>query len=585
MKEFFRSLAAALAAIILVVAAVAGLVAAKAGGKSKIADRSWLVLDLYGPLPAYDAPAGLSGQVLGGGGQTLQSVLSSLEMAAVDERVEGVILKLSANFDAGAGKLQELRDAVHAVRQAGKPVRGWADTMVRNTVWLAAACDSIHMPPTGYVHFTGLAQTSQHLKGMLDKLGVRENLHKIKDYKAAAEMIQRADASTAAIENREWMMRERWEMITADLLADRGLSEQRVTELMQQALLRPEEAAAAGLIDGLAYWDELEARLKQPGDENLRSVGGARYAQEKPQKIGLKGKRTIAVIHAHGMLGGRQSRVDPLFGPMIGHETVCRELRRAREDKKVAAIIFRVDSTGGEALCSDLIGHEVEITARVKPVVVSMVDVAASGGYHVSYRASRIVALPATTTGSIGSISGKFNLKGLMDKLGVTASELSLGPNALLDSSWRDYTPEEWEIFTRNHWADFNAWLADVARHRGLEFAAAEKLAHGRVWTGRQAEANGLIDEVGGLPRALEVARELAEIPADQKVTVAHFPRKQGLIEALTGGGKDGEGGGAAALLRSWSAGVLNRWLREQAAPALSGPSAPLLLAPAWAAD
>jgi len=581
-NSFFHQFLASALGGLCVLALIAGLVVLKlSGGKEKIRDRSWLIVDLYGGLPEYDLPGGLPGAVMGGD-QTLQQVLTNLEMARADERIAGVILKLSANMDAGAGKLQELRDAIHATRAAGKKVVGWADSMERGTVWLAAACDTILMPPTGYLQFVGFAQSSLHLKNLFDKAGVKENLHKIKDYKAAAEMLQRADASPEAVENREWMMRERWEMLVSDLQADRGLSGAQVTALMQRALFTPEEAVAARLVDRLAYWDELEAALKGKDDERLRTVSAERYASEKPAKLGLKGKKTIAVIHAHGMLGGRESRVDPLLGPMIGHETVCAEFRRARRDEKVAAVVFRIDSSGGEALCSDLIGHEVEITAKVKPVVVSMVDVAASGGYHVSYRASRIVALPATTTGSIGSISGKVNIKGLLDRLGVTYSDVTLGPNALLGSDRRDYTPEEWEIFTRNHWADFNAWLADVAEHRGLPFAEAEKLAHGRVWTGRQAVQNRLIDETGGLPRAIAAAKELAKIAADDKVTVAHFPEKQGLLATLTsGGGSDKNGGQAAALDAVGLAGWRAREALGQTWRLLTG--APLLMAPAWA--
>ena len=550
---FLSQLLATVVGVVLTLGLIVGAVLVKAGGggQGKIRGHSWLVVDLYGALPEYDLPGdGLAGAVLGGDAATLQRVLTDLEKARVDKRIDGVILKLSSNCGAGAAKLQEIREQVLALRAAGKQVYGWADTLDRPVYALAAACDSLFMPPTGYLRFAGFAAVSQHIRGALDKLGVRDNLHKIKDYKSAAEMIQRTDASPEARENRRWMLRERSELFAASLAADRKIEPATIAGWMERALFRPADAVSAGMIDGVCYWDGLEARLKRPKDARLRVVTQDRYAKVKPRKLGLKGKQTIAVIHAHGMIGGRESRVDPLLGPMIGHETVCRELRRARADKQVAAIVFRVDSPGGESLASDLISHEVEITAKVKPVVVSMVDVAASGGYDVAYRASKIVADAATTTGSIGSISGKFNVKGLLDKLGVTESADTLGANALMESSTRDYTPREWQLFIDDHWAGFNAWLADVARHRGLSFADAEKLAHGRVWSGRQAKANGLIDEVGGLTRAIAVARDLAAIPTDRKVTVAHFPVKRELLESLLGGDQDeeGQGDGKTAL-------------------------------------
>jgi len=216
---------------------------------------------------------------------------------------------------------------------------------------------------------------------------------------------------------------------------------------------------------------------------------------------------------------------------------VVAELRRARKDDRVAAVVFRVDSGGGEALASDLIGHEVERTVKAKPVVVSMVDVAASGGYHISYRASKIVAGPLTMTGSIGSISGKPNLRGLFDKLGVTQDFVTKGPMALMFSDYRNFTPEERDRFEQNHWDGFNAWLRDVAEHRAMTFAEAEKLAHGRVWTGRQAKANGLVDELGGLDKAVEIAKELAGIPVEENVSLLHYPKKKGLWSLFFGGG------------------------------------------------
>lgn len=543
---FLSQLLATVLGVVLALGLIVGVILVKldGGGQGKIRNHSWLLVDLYGALPEYDAPGdAVSAALLGGGGATLQRVLTDLEKARVDKRVDGVVLKLSSNCGAGDAKLQEIREQVLLLRAAGKRVYGWADSLDRPVYALAAACDSLFMPPTGYVDFTGYAAVSQHVRAALDKLGVRENLHKIEGYKAAAEMFQRTDASPEARENRRWLLREKAELFAASLAADRQIEPVTIEAWMERALFLPQEAVDAGMIDGLCYWDGLEARLRQPGDERLRILTQDRYAQVKPQKLGLKGKQTIAVIHVHGMIGGRESRVDPLLGPMIGHETVCRELRRARADRKVAAIVFRVDSPGGESLASDLIGHEVELTAQVKPVVVSMVDMAGSGGYDISYRATKIVADATTRTGSIGSINGKLNVKGLLDRLGVTESADTLGANALLASATRDYTPQEWRLFTANHWAGFNLWLADVAAHRGLSLDDARKLAMGRVWSGRQAKANGLVDELGGLNRAVAVARELAKIPADRKVTVAHFPEKKELLATLLGG--DDEDGGA----------------------------------------
>jgi protease-4 len=556
-RGFWDAFLGALAALVVFVIVIVTVVFWKTHEKTEVKDHSFLVVDIYGPLPEYDPPGGVLAEITGGKGETLQRVLTNLEKAAVDDAIEGVILKVSATNGAGRAKVEEIRGAVHKVRAAGKKVYGFSDSLDRDAFLLAAACDSIFVPPTAYVEFTGLAAVSEHVRGTLDKLGIRPNLHQIKDYKSATEVVTRTDMSPEAREMTTWLLGEVWDLFVTALGEDRGLSEDTIVRLMEHAEFTAEEAREEHLVDDLLYWDELEARLKRPKDDELRVVSQEEYAGVEPAKLGLKGKKTIAVVHAQGTIGGRKSRVDPLLGVMMGHESVVSDLERARTDKNVAAVVFRVDSSGGESLTSDLIGHEVQVTAREKPVVVSMVDVAASGGYLVSYRATKLVADPMTLTGSIGSISGKFNLKGFYDKLGITHDTVEKGPMGLLWWSGRDFTDEERARFEENHWAGFNQWLADVAEHRGMTFAEAEALAHGRVWSGRQAKANGLVDELGGLDRAIEVAKELAGIPASDKVTLVHYPEPQGFLEMVLGG----EGNLTAAVQC-----VFYRWVREDLA-------------------
>ena len=544
MKVFWSCFIATILAIVVTIVVTVGLVASKSDSKKKIEKHSYLVVDVYGDIAEYDAPSGIMG-IVGGKPETLQRILGNLDKAAVDDRIDGVIFKISSSNSMGAAMCEEVRGAIKKVRAAGKKAHCWSDSMDRSSYYLAAACDSIWLAPPANVSFLGLSSGSMHVKGMLDKIGVRPNVHQIKDYKAAAEMVTRTDMSPAARENDEWMLAEFWDMLMKAFAEDRKLTEERAVEIMNLAVLTADQAKEMGLADGVLYWDELERRITGKDDEDLRTVAQAAYADVKPEKLGLRGKKTIAVVHAFGMIGGRASRIDPMLGVMMGHETVIADLRKAADDDDVAAIVFRVDSRGGEGLASDLIGHEVARIATKKPIVSSMVDVAASGGYYITYQASKVVADPMTITGSIGSISMKFNAKGLYDKLGITHDVVTKGPMALFYSDTRDFTPEERARFEQNHWDGFNLWLADVAKHRGMTFSQAESLAHGRVWTGRQAKANGLIDELGGLDRAIEVAKELAKIPADEKVTVVHYPAKKGFLQVLLG-----EGGGISAAAR-----------------------------------
>ncbi len=566
-KTYFQSLAGTLTAILLLVLVVAVVAAVASNKQTEIEDGSYLVVELHGDLLEYDPPGGPMSMLTGGETETLQRILDNLAKAQVDERVAGVVLKVSWSSAAGFAKTEEIRAAVHRLRASGKKVYAWAESFEAQEVPLLAACDEVFTPPTAYIQFAGFASGSTHIKQALDKLGIRADLHKIKDYKSAAEMMIREDLSEPARENREWMMEEVWTGFAGVLSQDRGLSEEQIVALMEHAVFTAEEAKEGGLVDRLLYWDEVEALLKAEGEEKLATVSQARYAEEPPEDFGLEGDKTIAVVHAQGMITGRENGVSPLFGITMGHESIVAELRRAREDEDVAAVVFRVDSQGGEALASDLMGHEVEITAAVKPVVVSMVDVAASGGYHISYRASRILADPTTVTGSIGSISGKFNLAGLYDKLGFTHDVVTKGPMAEIDSDRRDFTPEERVRFEANHWDGFNHWLRDVAEHRGMSFEEAELLAHGRVWTGRQAVDNGLVDELGDFARAVEVAKQLAGISADTAVTVAHYPEKKSLLASVLGG--DTAAAARWAVWRLVREDVVETWQRLQREPGL----------------
>lgn len=540
MKAFARSFLATLLALAVLLLLLVALLAARFDRKTDIADHSWLHLDLYGDVLEYDPPGDIMAQVTGGGGAlTLQKILENLDKAAVDERIEGVILQMSASHGAGWAKLQEMRGAVARVREAGKPVYGYADALDARTYFLAAACDSLFCPPTAYIQFMGFSRTSTHFKGMLEKMGIAPQVSAIRHYKAAAQLVTRDNLSPEAHKNQNWMMDEFWDMFCAALQQDRGFEEEKVVSLMETALFTPQEAVAAGLFDGLKYWDELEDMLRPAGKDELAVVSHERYAEEDPEDLDLKGKRKIAVVHAQGNIGGRENGVNPLLGLMMGHESIVRELERAAEDDDVAAIVLRVDSGGGESLASDLMGHAVQRIAKQKPIIVSMVDVAASGGYMMSYRASRIMANPMTVTGSIGSISAKFDLSGLHEKMGVSSDFIEKGPNALLWSDRRPFSEEEFAKFSENHWRDFRNWMDDVADKRGIAAAEIDSLSMGRVWTGRQAVDNKLVDVLGGQHEAVLEAKKQAGIAANEKVTLWHLPESQDLLAGLLGGETD----------------------------------------------
>lgn len=538
MNAFLRPFFASLLAGLVLVTVVVGLIVIKMDSSSDIEDHSWLHVDIYGEVLEYDPPGGLLGQVTGGGALTLQMILENLAKAEVDERIDGVILQMSSSNNLGMAKMQEIRGAVQRVQAAGKKVYGYADSMDEGTYYLAAVCDSLFTPPSGYIGFAGFSRTSTHLRGLMDKLGINPELHAIRHYKAAAQLLTRTDLTAEAKKNMDWMFADRWTEFVAVLEADRGLDEAAVIALMEMTFFEADEAVAMGLFDELLFWDELEEKLKLEDEDRLRVVSHDRYAEEDPADLDLKGKKTIAVIHAQGNIGGRENSVNPVLGLMMGHETIVAQIDRALADEDVVGIVVRIDSGGGESLASDIMGHAIDRAGDKKPLVVSMADVAASGGYVMSYRAPYVMASPMTVTGSIGSISGKFDMSGFNEMVGLSKDYVTKGPNALIMTDTRPFTPEEAEKFGDSHWKGFRRWMDDVAGERGIAAADIDSLCMGRVWTGNQAIENKLVDALGGQFEAVEWVKAEAGLEADEGVTLMHLPEQQDFVESLLGGGE-----------------------------------------------
>lgn len=501
--------------------------------KPDIARHTWLSLTITGEIPEYAPPGNAIQELLGEEPETLTRLLDNLEKAAADARIEGVVIDLGRGSNLGLAKIEELRAAIRRVRDAGKPVYAWAEMYDRSSLLLAAACDSVLLAPGGEVTVTGLASPAEHIRGTLDKLGITPHISRIKDYKSAAEMVTRRDMSPATREMKQWLLDEVWDVAVGELCRDRAIAPEKMPELMSHALFQPEEAQAAHLVDALVYREDLLDSLKLPDSKRWRHVSSARYARVPREDVLGKGKDVIAVVHAQGMIAGRENGINPLFGVTMGSQSVIQELERARRDKRVKAVVFRIDSPGGDALTSDLIARSVERLADRKPVVVSMADVAASGGYMIAYRGTYLMADSLTYTGSIGSISGLFDMSGFYGKIGYDLDFVTKGPMALLGTPTRAPTEAEWNRWVDNHQKSFERWLADVAHRRGMSLEQARALAEGRVWTGRQAVANGLIDGIGDLHAAIAKARELAAIAPEAQVTVRHLPRPKGLLEMV----------------------------------------------------
>lgn len=510
----------------------------------------------------------------------LADVLSGLKRAAKDSRVKALILKIGGN-PIGLAMVQELRQAVVGFRASGKLTVAFGETFGEfggGTVpyYLASAFERVYLQPSGDIGLTGVALEQRFVKGALTKLGVDYEMGQRHEYKTAANTFTQDHMTEPHRESMARITESVTEQLVAGIAEGRRLEAAKVRELIDRGPFIGREALEAGLVDGLAYRDEVYDEVKQAtgGDTHLLYV--SRY-QRGPaaRKLPQPTAAGIALVHGIGQIRTGRSGRSPLGGSgAMGSDTISAALRAARRDEHVKAVVFRVDSPGGSYVASDTVWREVVLTRKVKPVIVSMGDLAASGGYFVSMAADVIFAQPGTLTGSIGVFGGKPVLSQLLEKIGVNTELVAEGANAGMFSTSRAFSPEQWERV--NAWLDriYDDFVGKVAQGRDLTRDRAHELARGRVWTGADAHARGLVDELGGLEDAIALARKRARLSDDAPVRT--FPRLNPL-ERLRG--PDSSDDRAAALTRvrldAW--GPLARLSVELGLPA-AGP----LALPAW---
>jgi protease-4 len=490
-----------------------------------------LELDLTEPLLEAPPPDPV-GRALARRRGLLGDVLDGLRQAADDPHVAALIAKVGGT-PMPLARAQELRGAVAEFRRSGKRAVAWAETFGETghgTVgyYLAAGFDEIWLLPSGDVPLTGVAVEATFLRDALAKAGVTPQLGQRHEYKSAANIFTEQGFTSPHREMIERIVASAMEQVVDGIAAGRHLPPEDVRAVIDRAPLTAAEALEARLVDRLGYRDEVYAavRRKAGADAQLRFV--TRYAKASPaerakQAVQRRPKSSVALVYGVGAVRlGRTGR--GVFGLSMGSNTVAAAFRAAVKDERVKAIVFRVDSPGGSYVASDVIWRETVLAGRAgKPVVVSMGDVAASGGYFVSMAADTIVAHPGTLTGSIGVVGGKQVITGLMDRLGVGHDAVAEGEHARIFSVRQPFTERDWERV--NHWLDrvYDDFTAKVAECRGLSRAYVHDVARGRVWTGADARDRRLVDELGGLDVALDLARRKAGLPDDAPVQV--FPK------------------------------------------------------------
>jgi protease-4 len=517
----------------------------------RIPDRATLVLRPGGEIQEI-APDDAVQQLIGGDVATVRDFVRSLQMAKRDPRVSSVLLQPTALQLPFWAKVQELRDAIIDFRESGKKVIAYLEYGGDREYYLASAADQIFLLPTSPLDLTGVASYEIFLRGTLDKLGATPDFVSVGEYKTAVNQFTERGFTPEHREMSLSLNRDMYDQLVRGIAQARGKSEDEIRQVIDQGPFTPQAALQAGLIDDLAYLDQLDDRVPElsSGSGALRRIEGSDYARVSPRSLGIRPRSRVAVIYAVGTITSGRSG-SGVNGAVVGSETMVEQIRRVRDDRSIRAIILRVDSPGGSSVASDVIWRELMITRDQnpeRPIIASMSDLAASGGYYISMPAHAIVAQPATLTGSIGVFGGKFAISGTLDKLGITTETVASGRNATTASPLAPFSTEQ-RAKVQEYMDDFyRTFITKVAAARDKTPEEIDRVARGRVWSGAQALERGLVDELGGLDRAVALAKDRAGIAEDEDVELVVYPQRRTLYEAFREQFGSGEASVAALL-------------------------------------
>ncbi|HEV2199878.1 MAG TPA: signal peptide peptidase SppA [Bryobacteraceae bacterium] len=531
MKKFLLGfilglLFAGLTIVILVVAAV------RLGGSRKpvVADNSTLLLHLEGDLPE-QAPVDYGIPFLAG--QQPLSVAENwqvLRNAAADARIKAVVLE-PRGLSVGWAKLEELRGDIVNFKKSGKPVYAYLRGAGMREYYVASAADRIYISPEDELDVKGLRAELTFVKGTLDKLGVQMEFEHMGKYKDAPDMFTKTGSSPETREVINGLLDQFYGDFVASVAEGRQKTLGEVRALIDNGPFVGPEALHGGLVDELAYEDQVFAKLKdkvKSGDARINEHDYARI----PAPAGVEGATRIALVIGEGDIvrGGTNDGADQ---DLITTAGMTKLIRQVRDDNSIKGVILRIDSPGGDGIASDDILHEAKLLSQKKPTVISMSDLAASGGYFIAMTGDPLIAYRATETGSIGVFFGKPNLKGLYDKIGIRKELMTRGRFADIDTESAPLNDAQRTKLRAEIEQFYKGFVERVAGARKRTYDDVEPLAQGRVWTGAQAKQNGLVDELGGLDRAIELVKQRAKIAATEKITLVPYPPRRTLLQVI----------------------------------------------------
>ena len=517
----------ALAGVILVAAAV------RFGGsrRPQVVANSALVLQLEGDLPE-QSPVDFPIPFLQDQQPpTIAETWQMLRNAAADSRIQAIVLE-PRGLDVGWAKLEELRADILNFKKSGKPVYAFLRSAGTREYYLASAADRIYMSPEDELDVKGLRAELMFVKGTLDKLGVQMEFEHVGKYKDAPDMFTKNESSPETREVINQVLDQFYGDFVNTIAEGRKKAPDAIRAVIDQGPFVGKEALNGGLVDALVYEDEMYGLLKQQLKlSNLEKIAEHDYVRARVGNLGLEGSTKIALLVGQGDI--TRGATNDQGNDGITAAGMIRRIRQVRDDASIKGVILRIDSPGGDGIASDDILHEAKLLSQKKPMVISMSDLAASGGYFIAMTGDPLIAYRNTETGSIGVFFGKVNLRGLYDKLGVKKELMKRGRFADIDTEYQPLNDEQRAKLRTEIEVFYRGFVQRVADGRKRKYDDVEPLAQGRVWTGAQAKQNGLVDEIGGIDRAIEMVKQKANIAASEKITLVAYPPRRNLLQVL----------------------------------------------------
>ncbi len=472
---------------------------------------------------------------------SLYNLESAIDRAAKDDRIKSLLIDVHS-FPAGLGKIEEIREALQRFKKSKKPVWAYFESASTGGYLVAAEADKIYAPPTASLLLMGPAASVPFLRGVFDKFGIVPQLYHIGKYKSYSDTFMLKNMSDAQKEATNALLDSFYGQMVQAVAEGRRLSPDQVRDDMNVGFLWGDQIQKMGLVDGLWYRDQVEDALKKINGNSDRwnSIDIADYAKDHRVNLAAGAKKSLALVIASGdIVSGEGDGTRVQTESNLGSDTVIRWLRKVGRRSDISGVVLRVDSPGGSGLASDMMWRQIQVLRKSKPVVVSMSDLAASGGYYISMGADAIVAQPGTITGSIGVVTGKFVIKGLLDHIDYNQETLKRGANSDMFSGYTPFDKEQEALINQQMQAFYHDFVSKAAEGRKMTYDQVDNIGRGRVWSGEDALKLGLVDKLGGLHTAIQVAKEKAGIPKDEPVQIVVYPQPKTFFEAFFQGKMD----------------------------------------------